>query len=46
MTDNCRAFLANPQPGTIGSQQWGLARQQVNMAVDAIQPAIQSLGGE
>jgi len=46
MTNNCREFLANPHPGTIGSQQWGLARQQVNVAVDTIQPAIQSLGGE
>lgn len=46
MTNNCREYLANPQPGEIGSQQWGLARQQVNTAIDTIHPAIQSLGGE
>ncbi len=47
MTENCREFLANPQSGGgIGRQQWGLARQEVNTAVDTIHPGIQSLGGE
>ena len=47
MADNCRTAVANPGTGTtIGHQQWGLARQQVNAAVDTIHPAIQSLGGE
>jgi len=47
MTENCREFLDNPQSGGgIGRQQWGLARQEVNTAVDTIHPGIQSLGGE
>ena len=47
MTENCREFLANPQSGGgIGRQQWGLARQEVNTAVDTIHPGIQALGGE
>ena len=38
--------VEKPVGGNIGFQQWGLARQQVNTAIDIIHPAIQSLGGE
>lgn len=47
MTQNCRDFLADTSGGTtIPFQQWGLARQEVNTALDTLHPAIQSLGGE
>ena len=47
MTENCRTFLADPEGGTtIGFQQWGQARSEVNTALDALHPGIQSLGGE
>ncbi len=47
MTENCRNFLADPgSAGGIASQQWALARQEVGSAVQVIQPAILSLGGE
>jgi hypothetical protein len=46
MTQNCRDFLANPSGGGIGFQQWGAARQNVDNAIDLLQPAIQALGGE
>lgn len=46
MAENCRAAITGNTGTTIGSQQWGLARQQINSAVDIIHPAIQSLGGE
>lgn len=47
MSENCRSFLANPsQAGGIDAQQWSLARLEVGTAVDIIQPAILSLGGE
>lgn len=46
MTENCREFLNGKPGGNIGFQQWSLARQEVNTAVDIIHPAIQSLGGE
>jgi hypothetical protein len=45
MTQNCRDFLANPESGGIPFQQWGAARQQVNTALDALNPAIRSLEG-
>lgn len=43
MTQNCRDFLADPSGGSIPFQQWGLARQEVNKALDVLHPAIQSL---
>ncbi|MCB0009754.1 MAG: hypothetical protein KDE04_24985, partial [Anaerolineales bacterium] len=46
MTQNCRDFLASGGAGSIPFQQWGVARQQVNVALDTINPAIQSLGGQ
>ena len=46
MTQNCRDFLASGGAGSIPFQQWGFARQQVNVALDIINPAIQSLGGQ
>ena len=47
MSENCRSFLANPsQAGGIDAQQWSLARLEVGTAVDIIQPAILSLGGQ
>lgn len=46
MAENCRTAIAENSGTTIGFQQWGLARQEVNSAVDTIHPAIQSLGGE
>lgn len=45
MTQNCRDFLVNPTPGTIPFQQWGAARQQVNTALEILNPAIRSLEG-
>ncbi len=45
MNQNCADFLASPNPGTIPFQQWGLARQRVNEALDILHPAIQALGG-
>lgn len=46
ITGNCRDFLTTQDPGSIPFQQWGLARQRVSDAIDIIQPAILSLGGE
>lgn len=46
MAENCRTAIVENSGTTIGAQQWGLARQEVNFAVDIIHPAIQSLGGE
>ncbi|WP_420630242.1 hypothetical protein [Candidatus Leptofilum sp.] len=46
MAENCRTAITNNSGTSIGFQQWGLARQEVNSAVDIIHPAIQSLGGE
>lgn len=46
MAENCRNAIAGNSGTSIGAQQWGLARQEVNAAVDIIHPAIQSLGGE
>ncbi|GJM42995.1 MAG: hypothetical protein DHS20C20_32770 [Ardenticatenaceae bacterium] len=46
MAENCRTAITNNSGTSIGFQQWGLARQQVNDAIDIIHPAIQSLGGE
>jgi hypothetical protein len=43
MAQNCRDFLANPASGSIPFQQWGLARQSVNEAIDALHAAIQVL---
>lgn len=45
MTQNCRDFLADPSGGTIPFQQWGLARQKVNDALNVLIPAIDSLEG-
>jgi serine protease Do len=45
MAQNCRDYLINPSGGSIPFQQWGLARQSVNNALDRLNPAIQSLGG-
>ncbi|MBK7894828.1 MAG: hypothetical protein WAS33_22710 [Candidatus Promineifilaceae bacterium] len=46
MAENCRTAITNNSGTSIGFQQWGLARQQVNNAIDIIHPAIQSLGGD
>lgn len=46
MTQNCRNYLINPQPGSIGFQQWGPARQQVNAALETLAPAIARLEQE
>lgn len=47
MSENCRSFLADPgAAGGIDAQQWSLARLEVGTAVNIIQPAILSLGGE
>ncbi|MGC9349790.1 MAG: hypothetical protein ACP5JG_16750 [Anaerolineae bacterium] len=43
MAQNCRDYLANPKPGGIPFQQWGVARQSVNDALDVLNPAIQML---
>ena len=43
MTENCRAWLADPQPGVIPFQQWGLARQKVNDALSILIPAVERL---
>jgi hypothetical protein len=44
MTQNCRDFLARGDgAGTIPFQQWGLARQKVNDALDILIPVIVSL---
>jgi hypothetical protein len=43
MTDNCRAFLANPSGGSIPPQQWAYARDRVDTAVGILGPAIDSL---
>ena len=43
MTENCRAWLADPQPGIVPFQQWGLARQKVNDALSVLIPAIERL---
>lgn len=45
MTQNCRDFMLTQGPSPIPFQQWGVARQQVDVAVNTIHPAIQSLGG-
>ena len=46
MTQNCRDFLESGGAGSIPFQQWGVARQQVNVALDTINPAIQNMGGQ
>ena len=46
MAENCRTAITENSGTSIGFQQWGPARQEVNSAVDIIHPAIQSLGGE
>jgi len=43
MTENCRAWLADPQPGIIPFQQWGLARQKVNDALSILIPVVERL---
>ncbi len=44
MTENARLSCV---PGsTIPFQQWGLARQGINQALDTVHPAIKALGGE
>jgi len=40
MAQNCRDFLANPRPGSIPFQQWGVARQRVNDAIGILNAAI------
>lgn len=44
MAQNCRDFLAGGG-GTIPFQQWGVARQRVNDALDVLIPAIEILEG-
>jgi hypothetical protein len=44
MSENCRAWLADPiDDGVIPFQQWGLARENVNEALDMLIPAIEKL---
>ncbi|MBN1956289.1 MAG: hypothetical protein JW900_14750 [Anaerolineae bacterium] len=45
MTQNCRDFLANPEGGSIPFQQWGVARQEVNNALNVLIAAINLLEG-
>ena len=40
MAQNCRDYLADPRPGSIPFQQWGVARQRVNDAVTILNSAI------
>lgn len=46
MTGNCRDWLADPQPGTVPFQQWGLGRQEINNALAMLIPAIDRLEEE
>lgn len=46
MTNNCRNFLVDEQPGNVPFQQWGVARTEVNQVLEVLHPAIKSLGGE
>ncbi len=45
LNQNCVDFMANPSGDEIPFQQWGLARQGVNEAVDKLRQAITSAGG-
>lgn len=44
MTQNCRDYLAGGSGG-IPFQQWGVARQRVNDALEVLNPAIENLQG-
>jgi hypothetical protein len=43
MAQNCRDYLANPKPGSIPFQQWGVARQSVNDAIGVMNAGLQML---
>ncbi|MCO5190739.1 MAG: hypothetical protein M9918_21450 [Anaerolineae bacterium] len=46
LTENCRQWLVHRDPNTrIPFQQWGVARDRVDATVNALQPAILSIGG-
>jgi hypothetical protein len=44
MSENCRSWLVDPnEDGVVPFQQWGLARDSVNEALDMLIPAIERL---